>query len=215
MIDPIQPVIRRKRSVAAGLSAVGAAAMLSGCDPAPSVEQLSRERHGEPTEVSAFQSVSECVASGPFSQVQCEEAQRTAQAEDQRAAPRFADKQTCEEQFGEASCQQRSTGGQSFFTPLLTGFMIGQLLNGGGSRYRYGGLYRDRRSGGYYTGSGAPLFNGGYGGRSTGYQIGNRALATPVTTQRIQTRSSVVSRGGFGGRASARSGGWGGGSRGG
>ena len=215
MSDVIHSTRPRKRSVAAGLSAVGAAAMLSGCDPTPSVEQLSRERHGEPTEVSAFQSVSECVASGPFSQVQCEEAQKTAQAEDDRAAPRFADKQTCEEQFGEASCQPRSQGGQSFFTPLLTGFMIGQLLNGGGSRYRYGGLYQDRRSGGYYTGSGAPLFNGGYGGRSTGYQIGNRALATPVTTQRIQTRSSVVSRGGFGGRASARSGGWGGGSRGG
>ena len=66
MSDPIHPP-RRKRSVAAGLSAVGAAAMLSGCDPTPSVEQLSRERHGEPTEVSAFQSVSECTASGAFS----------------------------------------------------------------------------------------------------------------------------------------------------
>ncbi len=215
MSDPIHSTIRRKRSVGAGLSAVGAAAMLSGCDPTPSVEQLSRQQHGEPTEVSAFQSVSECVASGPFSQVQCEEAQTAARTEDEKAAPRFADKETCEEQFGEASCQPRNSGGQSFFTPLLTGFMIGQLLNGGGSRYRYGGLYQDRRSGGYYTGGGAPLFNGGYGGRSTGFQVGNRALTNPVTTQRIQTRSSVVSRGGFGGRASARSGGWGGGSRGG
>ena len=75
-------------------------------------------------------------------------------------------------------------------------------------------MYQDRRSGGFITGGGAQLFNGGYGGRSTGYQVGNRALTNPVTTQRIQTRSSVVSRGGFGGRVSARSsGGWGGGGR--
>ena len=52
---------RRKRSAAAGLTAIGTAAMLSGCDPSP--EELSRERFGAPTEVAAFNSVAECVAS--------------------------------------------------------------------------------------------------------------------------------------------------------
>jgi uncharacterized protein YgiB involved in biofilm formation len=212
--DPIKQPRRRKRSAAAGLSAAGAAAMLSACDPAPDLEQVSRERYGAPTEVAAFTGVAECVASGTFTEDQCNEAQRDAWTNDEAQAPRFEDRQTCEEQFGDNACQPRTTGGQSFFTPLLTGFMIGQLMDGGRSRYRYSGLYRNNREGIYYHPSGAWLYNGGRGGRGYGYQMGSRALATPVTTQRIQTRSSVVSRGGFGGRASARGGGWGGGSRG-
>jgi uncharacterized protein YgiB involved in biofilm formation len=202
-MDTLPP--RRMRSAAAGLSAIGAAAMLSGCEPSP--EELSRQQFGAPTAVAAFQSVAECVAAGDYTRQQCDEAQRTAGNADKRAAPRFADQTLCEDQFGSGSCQARTNGGQSFFSPLLTGFLIGQLANGGG--YRYGGLYRDRRDNRYYTGSGAWLYNGGYGGRGYRYQVGSSAIANPVTTSRIQTRSSVVSRGGFGGRASSR-GGWGG-----
>lgn len=206
-----QPPRPRKRSAAAGLSAAGAAAMLSACDPAPSLDERSRQQFGEPVEVAAFQSIPECVASGAFSQDQCTEAQNDAFQNDAQAAPRFESENLCEDTFGDNQCYRRSDGGQSFFVPILTGFMIGRLLDGG--RYRSHGLYRSRRDDAYYTGSGAWLYNGGYGGRPYGYQVGRRALAAPaapVTTQRIQTRSSVVSRGGFGGRASARGGGWGG-----
>lgn len=205
MSTPLLP--RRKRSGTARLTAIGATAMLGGCDPSP--EELSRRQFGEPQQVAAFQTVAECTASGDFTQQQCTDALATAQADDGKAAPRFADQRTCEEQFGQNACQQRFAGdGGSFFSPLLTGFLIGQALNGGG--YRYHGLYRSRYDDRYYTGSGAWLYNGGYGGRSHRYQIGSRAVAAPITTQRIQTRSSVVSRGGFGGRASSRGGGWGG-----
>lgn len=203
------PIRSRKRSAAAGLSAAGALAMVGGCDAGPSDAELSRRQFGEPTEVSAFDSVSECVASGAFSQVQCTDAQAAAQAQDEKAAPRFADQDVCENQFGQGQCAVRYNGGQSFFTPLLTGFMIGRLLDGGRG-YRYQPLYRSSYENRYYTGSGAWLYGGGGRGYHR-YQVGRRAVASPVTTQRIQTRSSVVSRGGFGGRASARSGGWGGG----
>lgn len=196
---------RRKRSVAAGLTAVGAVAMLSGCD-----DNNEQARFGPPTEVAAFQTIQQCVDSGQYDRDTCVAAQQKAFNDDAKAAPRFDSQQLCEEQFGSAQCFQRNEGGQSFFTPLLTGFLIGQLLNNNSSRYSYGGLYRDRRDrdGGWYTGSGAYL------GRGNGYRysVGRDAITTPVTTQRIQTRSSVVSRGGFGGRVSARSsGGWGGG----
>ncbi|PZQ59563.1 MAG: cell surface protein [Sphingomonas taxi] len=201
------PLRRRKRSAAAGLSAAGALAMLSGCDASPDDQQ----RFGPPTEVSAFKTVDECVASGAFAKVTCEDAAKAAAGEDGKAAPRFDSQNLCEDQFGSGQCLARNEGGQSFFVPLLTGFMIGRMLDGGGG-YRYNGLYRSRRDNSWYTPSGAWLYNGGYGGRGYRYQVGSRAITTPVTTQRIQTRSSVVSRGGFGGRVSARSsGGWGGG----
>ncbi len=207
MIDTPSPS-RRKRSVMVGMTAVGTLAMLQGCD-GPDEAQLSRERHGAPVEVAAFQSIPECVASGDYTEAQCTQAMQTAFNDDQRIAPRFADSKTCEEQFGAGSCQPRSDGGQSFFTPLLTGFLIGQALNGPG--YRYQPLYRNRDDGTYYTGSGAWLYGRGSGRNR--YQVGSRALTQPITTQRIQTRSSVVSRGGFGGRTAARSGGWSGGGR--
>lgn len=209
MTDPIQRP--RKRSAAAGLTAVGAIAMLSGCDAGPDNEQISRERYGAPTEVSAFNSPADCKASGAFAAVTCDEAAATAAKQDPKTAPRYAEQKLCEDQFGSGNCQARTEGSTSFFTPLLTGFMIGRLLSGPG--YSYSGLYRDRRDNTFYTGSGAWLYNGGYGGRGYGYQVGSRALTAPVTTQRIQTRSSVVSRGGFGGRVAARSGGWSGGGR--
>jgi uncharacterized protein YgiB involved in biofilm formation len=209
MTDPIQRP--RKRSAAAGLTAVGALAMLSGCEAGPDNDKISRERYGAPTEVAAFDSVAECKASGAFAALTCDQAAATAAQEDSKTAPRYAEKNLCEDQFGDGNCFARSSGSTNFFTPLLTGFMIGRLLDGPG--YRYSGLYRDRRENTYYTGSGAWLYNGGYGGRGYGYQVGSRALTAPVATQRIQTRSSVVSRGGFGGRVAARSGGWSGGGR--
>lgn len=197
---------RRKRSASARLSAAGLAAMLSGCDNTPDYQK----QFGTPTEVAAFQSVDECVASGSFTRADCVRASNTALQNDEKAAPRYESQTLCEDNFGGGECVRRNESGQSYFVPLLTGFMIGRMLDGGG--YRYHGLYRDRRDDSYYTGSGAWLSSGGYGGRPWSYQVGSRAVsapATPVTTQRIQTRSSVVSRGGFGGRASSR-GGWGG-----
>lgn len=196
--------IRRKRSAAAGLTAVGALAMLSGCDGTPDQQQ----QFGPPTEVSAFKTVDECVASGAFAKVTCENAAKEAANTDGKAAPRFDEKSLCEDQFGSGQCLARNEGGQSFFVPLLTGFMIGQLLDGGRG-YRYQPLYRSRQDDRYYTGSGAWLYGGGSGRGMHRYQVGSRAITNPVTTQRIQTRSSVVSRGGFGGRSSSR-GGWGG-----
>lgn len=196
----------RKRSAAAGLTAAGALAMLSACDGTP--EQ--QPDFGPKTEVAAFATVDECKASGAFAQVTCEEAAQKAAGADGKAAPRFESKDLCEDQFGGGQCLTRNEGGQSFFVPLLTGFMIGRMLNGGG--YSYNPLYRNSRDRNWYTPSGAWLTSGGYGGRGYGYQVGSRAVTAPITTQRVQTRSSVVSRGGFGGRVSARSsGGWGGG----
>lgn len=211
---PYQHQRRRKRSGVAALSTAGAVAMLSGCDSGIDDAKLSAQQFGPPTEVAAFTTVGECVASGKFDQTACETAHKTALASDTKAAPKYASKQECETNFGDGACEQRGNGnnygnggGGSFFTPLLTGFMIGQLMNGGGG-YRYSPLYRDRRDGRYYTGGGAWLSNNP--GSRLGYNVGSRGFDAPVTTSRIQTRSSVVSRGGFGGRATS-GGGWGGG----
>jgi uncharacterized protein YgiB involved in biofilm formation len=116
---------------------------------------------------------------------ECDTAFNQAQAQ----APRFADRQTCEERYGVDQCVPRNqAGGGSFFMPLLTGFVVGQALNNVGNRGYYGMQYAGRYAGGYY---------GGYqGGRD---YVTGRAPDAYDAPARVQSRSSVISRGGFGG----------------
>jgi uncharacterized protein YgiB involved in biofilm formation len=75
-------------------------------------------------------------------------------------------------------------------------------------------MYRDWRDGGFYTSSGGRVWTDYSSGRT---RVGSRGFDAPDVynaPQKVRTRSSVISRGGFGGRMSARSSGgskgWGG-----
>lgn len=220
MTDPAPRPRKRSRLVAlTTLTALGAAT-LSACGGAadPEEARLSEAQYGPGVDAFPYQSVEQCRSDNKVPDQECDRAAAAALAQNDEGAPRFESQNLCEEQFGSGECVQRTAGGGSFFTPLLTGFVIGQMLDGGRSRYRYSGLYRDRRRDIYYTGGGA---GGGwlYRDPRTGTtRVGSRALQPPVATPRVQTRSSVVSRGGFGGRASMNAsasrsgGGWGRGS---
>ncbi|MEJ8406564.1 DUF1190 domain-containing protein [Brevundimonas vesicularis] len=150
----------------------------------------------EPEPTLAYQSLDECKAANDIPDNECDAALTKAQQEAAKTAPRYATREECEGQWGPSQCQPNNNGG-SFFSPLLTGFIVGQMLNGGG--YRGGGpLYRDREgrlSNGY---------GGGYAYRDyrTGKTLTNAREHGDVARQaptRVQSRTTVVSRGGFGG----------------
>ena len=152
----------------------------------------------EPEPVLAYTSLEECKAANDISPAECDAADANARAQAEQTAPRYATQSECEGAWGPDQCKPNTQGGGSFFTPLLTGFVIGQMLNGGG--YRGGGaLYRDR-NGQFQNG-----YGGGYVTRDyrTGRQIANgREHGADVARQapsRVQSRTTVVSRGGFGG----------------
>lgn len=151
----------------------------------------------EPEPVQAYTSLEECRAADDISDAECDAAQAEAQKQAATTAPRYATQSECEGQWGPSQCQPNHSGGGSFFTPLLTGFIIGQMLDGG--RYRGGGpLYRDR-DGQYSNG-----YGGGYTYRDyrTGKTLTNGREHGDVARQapsRVQSRTTVVSRGGFGG----------------
>lgn len=150
-----------------------------------------------PVPALAYTSLDECKAANDVSDTDCESAETAAKAQAAETSPRYATREECEGQWGPAQCEPRNQGGGSFFGPLATGFIIGQLLNGGG--YRGGGpLYRGR-DGQYSNG-----YGGGYLSRDyrTGRTITNANDHTPAARQapaRAQSRTAVVSRGGFGG----------------
>ncbi|MBU1383736.1 MAG: DUF1190 domain-containing protein [Alphaproteobacteria bacterium] len=150
----------------------------------------------EPDPALAYTSLVECKAANDVSDAECDTAHAEAQRQAAESAPRYATQQECEGQWGPDQCRPlNNSGGGSFFGPLATGFIIGQMMNGG---YRGGGaLYRDRE--GQYSNG----YGGGYLSRDyrTGRTVANRndvdvARKAPV---RAQSRTAVVSRGGFGG----------------
>lgn len=148
----------------------------------------------KPVEAFNYATVAECKAAGTVPAAQCDAAYAQAQAASDRNAPRFADSRTCEEQHGAGQCVPRGSGSGSFFTPLLTGFLVGQLLNGGG--YRGAPYYRDRSGG--FIGPGGNRIGRDYltGRTQVRTDVFNPAARAPA---RVQSRSSVISRGGFGG----------------
>lgn len=188
--------MKRSRSVALTSLMAGAGLSVSACDQSATHWGGQAQRVDQPA---AYRTLQECKASGETPADQCDRAYAQAQAD----APKFNDRQTCEQRYGVDQCVPRNqAGGGSVFMPLLAGFMIGRALNGGGG---YGGgfggapIFRDR-NGGYVGGGG--YGGGGFGGFGGGRtSIGRSGYDSPsaYAPSRVQSRSSVISRGGFGG----------------
>jgi uncharacterized protein YgiB involved in biofilm formation len=203
-MDSKRPMKRSKRVVLTTLAAAGAAAV-AGCDG-------GADWNDEPA-VDAFPyaTVAECQSANQVPDSTCQEAYADALANHEQAAPRFESEPLCEDEFGQGQCQPRLAGNSNYWVPILGGFMVGQALSNVDvdidrrKRYRYGGLYRSRKSGGWYSGGpyGGPLQRSG----ST-WRAGNSSFDRPASAPPVRSSSSQsASRGGFGGRSRSS---WGG-----
>jgi uncharacterized protein YgiB involved in biofilm formation len=201
--------LKRSRRLVMTTVIAGAGISLAACDqPGASADWNSpptvQIEQGAPVNAYTYASLAGCKAAKEVPDEACEQAAKTAIADQDKSAPRYAERSTCEGVYGAGQCVPNSQSGQgSFFTPLLTGFVIGQLMNGG---YRGAALFRDQRDGGLYTGYGGRVYSDFATGRA---RIGANGLDPPDAIRqappKIQTRTSVLSRGGFGGRMSAQS----------
>lgn len=201
MTDQPKSRLKRSRNLTLTTLMAGAAVSITACDNAPAVTQWSdtpTTQSGAAVEARTFTSLDECKASGDFTAQQCEITLAQAQQDSAVNAPKFSDQQSCEERYGVDQCVPRSSqGGGSFFTPLLTGFIIGQALNNVGG-YRGAPMYRDR-AGTYYGGGGYPLSRDYVTGRTRVRSDSFDAPSRAEAPTRVQSRSAVISRSGFGG----------------
>jgi len=190
--------MRRSKSVVlTSLMATGGLS-LSACDAGPPTDSAwlsSPPGASAPGPVGAqeYPSLQACRQADEVSDAECDTAFARAVAE----TPRYADRVSCEANYGVDQCvpQNHSVGG-SVFIPLLSGFVVGQALNSFGSHGYYGAQYHRRdetyaSSGGYSGGSG-----GSGGGRD---YVRGRTYSAVDAPARAQSRSAIVSRGGFGG----------------
>lgn len=189
--------MKRSQSLKLTTLIAGVGVSLTACDNhSPQPPQWGDGSNGgKPVAAVSYASVAECKAKGAIPADQCQLAYEQAQKANEANAPRFGDRGSCEERFGVDQCVPRGSGGGSFFTPLLTGFIVGRMLNGGGGGYLGAPMYRDR-SGGYFGGAGTPVFRDSSGRTSIGSSAFNGTASAPA---RVQSRSAVISRGGFGG----------------
>lgn len=189
--------MKRTRKLAlTGLMAMGGVS-LTACGDQPSVTIADQ---GPKADAHAYQSLLECKDKNEVPDDACDAAVKAAD-EEQAADARYGDSKTCEDVYGPGQCVPRSqAGGGSIWGPLATGFIVGQMMNGG---WGGGGMYRDYRSGGYY-GRGGPITTDYATGRT---QVSQKSFDSPAAMAPAKTmsRASVVSRGGFGGRMSSRS----------
>lgn len=197
---------KRKRSSSIALTTMmaGAASLnVAACDSSTPANWNDGNAGRGQVEAFQYASLEACKTADEVSDADCDKGWAAAQADDEKNGPRYQDRGTCEEVYGDGNCVPRNTSSGSVFGPLLTGFIIGQMLDGGGRGYYRGtGLYRrdDRYGGGYTTTWGGGINRDYATGRTT---ISRSSIEPPDAFRqapaKVQTRTSVVSRGGFGG----------------
>lgn len=153
--------------------------------------------------VSLYQNADDCAKAHPGQSAQCKNAYHSAMKEAARTAPKYATREECVAEFGEQQCQQtpsqagfsaphqaESQQSGSFWMPLMAGYMMGRMMNGGASQP----LFTSRAPGSPAQGKFVDATGSNYGAATTG-----RSLTVPKTAMSPKpATTSTITRGGFG-----------------
>ncbi|WP_440866027.1 DUF1190 family protein [Symbiopectobacterium purcellii] len=179
----------RTYSLAPVALAISAAFILAGC------EQTDET-------VSMYQNADDCSAANPSMSAQCTTAYNNALKEAEKTAPKYASKEDCVAEFGEAQCTpvpaQAGTAAQptqtsSSWMPLMAGYMMGRMMSGGAG-FAQQPLFSSR--------SPASPANGQFvdaSGKSYGAATSGRSVTVPKTALAPKpATTNTITRGGFG-----------------
>lgn len=187
--------MKRSRNAKLTIMAAGSALALTACSS-------SEPRYQAET----YRDLDSCLSANIFSDEQCQSTYENALTLHNQSAPRYRDLSLCEQEFGPTKCEQRSNmNGAVFWSPFMTGFLVSQVLDHPRrGNYYYSSPFYNPRRGGYYMWDGEPLvYSRGNDGRMR-TSVSRSTIDAPPKPARVMTRTSVVSRGGFGTRPKAR-----------
>lgn len=179
---------------------------LVGCGGAQDAQPQALTKQGFYTSIEA------CERDGNSAEL-CRRASQAADTASANDAPRYRSRADCIAEYGDLCTEKREAGG-GFWMPLMTGFMLSQMLSPGRAPTYLDSnpIYRTRA--GQYTEAYRDRGGAGYGGgtwNSPGTRAGDGTRMRPVDI--APNRAVTMSRSGFGSASAARSG-WGGSSRG-
>lgn len=186
--------------------------------PKPAVTQSADEAKGK-----VYASLEKCI--DEIGAEKCVAAFNEAQAQHDRAAPRYGTLEQCQAEFGPERCRpNRDQEGHSWFVPALMGVMVGQMLSGG--QRVVTPVFYDSRGFAYYGGQngfiqGSPTGAINFAGRPAyappayapqAVPVGTPATSvpgvsrpsTPAPSVQAPAPSEPVARGGFGATGAAK-----------
>lgn len=151
----------------------------------------------------AYTTVESCIKGGEFTEAECGESYDAAQKIHEESAPRYGQRGLCEAQHGYNNCQTAGSG--NVWLPFFAGYFVSKFLAGSGNNCR-SGLWQSctrpfygAAGGGYYTSGGYGLFRDQSSGKLAMYE---GAVKNKPVRAKVQTRTTVAARGGFGSRSS-------------
>ncbi len=158
---------------------------------------------GNSNEAYIYKSLDECFTAYPSKWQQCNNAYQQALARSRRDGKKFNDRDDCELEYGQQSCEYNA----GVYIPAMTGFMFSPYYSRG-----YSPVYSSNYRHSPYYGRWGTL-DGDYYPRSI-----NTASSSVKPKRKVTMTKKTISRGGFGSSVSAKSswggsssrGGWGG-----
>ncbi|WP_279025657.1 DUF1190 family protein [Gibbsiella quercinecans] len=169
--------------------AVSAVFMLAGCEKADET-------------VSLYQNADDCSRSNPSMSEQCTTAYNNALKEAEKTAPKYATREDCVAEFGEAQCTQapaqagmaaESQSSGSFWMPLMAGYMMGRMMGGAG--FAQQPLFTSKNPASPTNGKFVDATGKNYGPATAG----GRTMTVPKTAMAPKPAvTNTITRGGFG-----------------
>ena len=156
------------------------------------------------TEGRVFSNVYQCEQSDIVPDADCDPLFQEGTKIHEATAPRYSESYLCERDHGNATCQQATDGAKTYYSPSPIGYFLTGALVGSTVSNTVRPVYseRDGRRR-YMTGGGTIQYLGnglyGTGSKSVKKYTNNPARVAP----KIQTRTSIAPRTGFGGRSSS------------
>lgn len=185
---------KRSRKAALMFTVPAATLLLQGCGSDDTID------------ASVFSSVEECTEFfNPLEE--CQAAFAEAAALHPKVAPRYADQQACETDFGTGQCEtapeQRAQG--SFFMPMMMGFLAGQMMGRSGMAPQS----QQAAAAGRASAPNQPLYRSrddqGAFRTANNARVATQPGPTQVKRSAVQPRpASLAQRGGFGAQAQRR-----------
>ncbi|CAI1163403.1 TPA: DUF1190 family protein [Serratia fonticola] len=179
----------RSYRVAPVALAISAVFMLAGCEQADET-------------VSLYKNADDCSTSNPSMSEQCTTAYNNALKEAEKTAPKYATREDCVAEFGEAQCTQapaqagmaaESQSSGSMWMPLMAGYMMGRMMGGGG--YAQQPLFSSKNAASPANGKFVDASGKSYGPATAG----GRSMTVPKTAMAPKPAvTNTVTRGGFG-----------------
>ena len=143
----------------------------------------------------AYSNPSVCKERGAHSVQECNEAFEVAKKLNSVAAPGYAEKELCEKEFGINNCNYVSGTSGWYWVPRMSGYFVGNAIGDYYSRTRP--IYNTPGGGLFSPGGGEVRLLGN--GKA---EMPSKLLSSSPSVTKVQTRTMVVARGGFGTRSS-------------